>query len=304
MACNQETSDCIGGGAGDASGREPLRIAPESDPQENFEMDLGLKDKVVLVTAASQGIGRAVAEAFADEGSKVAITARRAADVQNAAAEIGKGTAAEVIGIAADSTKLDDIVRTVDETVKRFRTIHVLVNNAGGAGAFASFEDLTDENWLDILNLNLMSAVRATRAVLPHMQRQKWGRIINISSESATQPDAFMPHYNASKAAMNNLTKSLSKAYAKDGILVNTVSPAFIMTPLLAAMMQKMANQQGITNQEAVDRFLAGNRPHIELKRPGESEEVASAVVYLASQRASFITGANLRVDGGSVASL
>lgn len=204
----------------------------------------------------------------------------------------------------ADASKADDNVHMVDEAVRRFGTIHVLVNNAGGVGAFASFQDLSDQDWLNVINLNIMSAVRATRAVLPHMQRQKWGRIVNISSESGTQPDAAMPHYNASKAAMNNLTKSLSKAYAKDGILVNTVSPAFIMTPLLSSMAQKMAEEQGISFQQAVDGFLATNRPHIELKRAGESEEVASAVVFLASQRASFITGANLRVDGGSVASV
>ncbi len=99
--------------------------------------------------------------------------------------------------------------------MKRFGTIHVLVNNAGGVQAFASFNDLTDDDWLAVLNLNLMSAVRSTRAVLPYMQQQKWGRIINISSESGTQPDAFMPHYSASKAAVNNLTKSLSEPHCR-----------------------------------------------------------------------------------------
>ena len=189
--------------------------------------------------------------------------------------------------------------------MKRFGTIHVLVNNAGGVQAFASFNDhLTDDDWLAVLNLNLMSAVRSTRAVLPYMQQQKWGRIINISSESGTQPDAFMPHYNASKAAINNLTKSLSKAYGTDGILVNTVSPAFIMTPLVAEMMATVARERGVTPQEAHAQFLANNRPHIELRRPGRIEEVAAAAVFLASERASFITGTNLRVDGGSVASL
>lgn len=267
-------------------------------------MDLGLKDKVVLVTAASQGIGRAIAEAFAAEKSKVAITARGGDHIKKAAQEIGQSSGTEVIGLAADASKAEDNIRMVDEVVRRFGTVHVLVNNAGGVGAFASFDQLADENWLDVLNLNVMSAVRATRAALPYMQRQKWGRVINISSESGTQPDAAMPHYNASKAAINNLTKSLSKAYAKDGILVNTVSPAFIMTPLLQDMLQKMAQEQGVSFQQAVDGFLATNRPHIELKRPGEPEEVASAVVFLASERASFITGANLRLDGGSVASV
>ncbi len=267
-------------------------------------MELGLKGKVVLVTGASQGIGRAIAEAFAAEGSRVAITARGADELQKAVREISERSGTEVIGIAADASKAADNIRMVDEAVKRFGTVHVLVNNAGGVGAFAAFHDLTDENWLDILNLNVMSAVRASRAVLPYMQKQKWGRIINISSESATQPDGFMPHYNASKAAMNNLTKSLSKAYATDGILVNTVSPAFIMTPLLSNVLQKMANEQGTSLEEAIAHFLANNRPHIEVKRPGEPKEVASAVVFLASEQASFITGTNLRVDGGSVASV
>jgi NAD(P)-dependent dehydrogenase (short-subunit alcohol dehydrogenase family) len=197
-----------------------------------------------------------------------------------------------------------DIARMVEETVRRFGSVHVLVNNAGGVGAFAPFDQLTDDDWLQILNFNVMSAVRAVRAVLPYMQKQKWGRIVNISSESGTQPDAFMPHYNASKAALNNLTKSLSKAYAQDGILVNTVSPAFIMTPLVSDMLGKMAREQQLSPEDLTKQFLAINRPHIELKRPGESEEVAAAVVFLASEQASFITGTNLRVDGGSVASI
>lgn len=267
-------------------------------------MDLGLKNKVVLITAASQGIGRAVAEAFAAEGSKVAITARNAERVQKVASEIANSSGAEVVGIVSDAMKPDDNLRMVEEVVKRFGTVHVLVNNAGGVGAFAAFQDLSDQDWLDVFTLNVMSAVRATRAVLPHMHRQNWGRIVNVSSESGTQPDAFMPHYNASKGALNTFTKSLSKALAQDGILVNTVSPAFIMTPLVADFLEKMAKEQGTSPREATAQFLEKNRPHIELKRLGESEEVASAVVYLASERASFITGANLRVDGGSVASV
>jgi 3-oxoacyl-[acyl-carrier protein] reductase len=267
-------------------------------------MELGLKNKVVLVTGGSKGIGRAVAEAFAAEGAKVALAARNAEEVRRVAAEIGKKSGADTLGIAADVMQAQDISRMVEETVRRFGSVHVLVNNAGGVGAFAPFDQLTDDDWFEILNFNVISAVRAVRAVLPHMRKQKWGRIINISSESGTQPDAFMPHYNASKAALNNLTKSLSKAYAQEGILVNTVSPAFIMTPLVSDMLGKMAREQQISPEELTKQFLAINRPHIELKRPGESEEVAAAVVFLASEKASFITGTNLRVDGGSVASV
>ena len=180
--------------------------------------------------------------------------------MQKTARAISAATKAEVIAITADASKAEDNRRMVDETVKRFGTIHVLVNNAGGVGAFAAFHDLTDDDWLDIFNLNVLSAVRATRAALPHMQKQKWGRIINISSESGTQPDGFMPHYNASKAAMNNLTKSLSKAYATEGILVNTVSPAFIMTPLLSSMLQKLAAEQGVSAGRG-DCGISGEEP-------------------------------------------
>ncbi|HEY1731510.1 MAG TPA: SDR family oxidoreductase [Terriglobales bacterium] len=267
-------------------------------------MELGLKNKVVLVTGASKGIGKAIAMGFAAEGAKIAIAARNRADLEKAANEIVKSSGAEVMSVTADSTRADDITRMTNEVVQHFGTVHVLVNNAGGAGAMAPFESLTDDDWLQALNFNVLSAVRTTRAVLPYMQKQKWGRIINISSESGTQPDAFMPHYNASKAALNNLTKSLSKAYAVDGILVNAVSPAFIMTPLVFDLLQKMAKDQGQSPEQMTAQFLANNRPHIELKRPGESQEVASAVVFLASEQASFITGTNLRVDGGSVASI
>jgi NAD(P)-dependent dehydrogenase (short-subunit alcohol dehydrogenase family) len=152
--------------------------------------------------------------------------------------------------------------------------------------------------------LNVLSAVKATRAVLPHMQAAKWGRIVNIASESGIQPDAAMPHYNASKAALINLTKSLSKAYGKDGILVNAVSPAFIMTPLVAQMMEDQAKQSGGTREEAEAAFLKENRPNIVLKRSGTADETAGLVAFLASEQASFITGANYRVDGGSVASI
>jgi len=136
------------------------------------------------------------------------------------------------------------------------------------------------------------------------MKARKSGRIVNISSESAVQPDAMMPHYNASKGALNTLTKSLSKAFAPYGILVNAVSPAFIRTPLVQEMLERMAREQGMTVEAAQAAFLAQNRPHIELKRPGTPEEVANAVVFIASGAASFITGTNLRVDGGSVASV
>jgi 3-oxoacyl-[acyl-carrier protein] reductase len=266
-------------------------------------MNLGLQEKVVLVTGASKGLGKAIAEAFAAEGSRVALTARNQREPEQIVQEIQQRDG-QAIALAADLTNANTINHLVAETIAHFGTVHVLVNNAGSIGRFAAFEELSDDDWANLFNVNLFSAVRITRAVLPAMRKQHWGRIINMASESGIQPDPEMPHYNTSKAAMINLTKSLSKAYAKDGILVNTISPAFIKTPLVEHMLADQAAIKRITVQQAEEEFLCHNRPHIELGRAGKPEEVAAAVVFLASEAASFITGANLRVDGGSVASV
>ena len=266
-------------------------------------MELGLGGKAVLVTGSSKGIGRSIALAFAREGCQVAINGRHASELE-AAADQMRATGATVHVVVADVTQAEGARRAVVETVGRFGTLHVLVNNAGGIGRFAAFDELSDEEWLDVFRLNVLSAVRATRAALPYMQKQKWGRIINISSESGTQPDPLMPHYNASKSALNSLTKSLSKAYGKDGILINTVSPAFIRTPLVEEMFQQQSRARGVSVDEIERVLLREFRPNIVLGRAGRSDETAGIVVFLASEQASFITGSNYRVDGGSVASL
>jgi 3-oxoacyl-[acyl-carrier protein] reductase len=266
-------------------------------------MELGLKGKVVVVTGSSKGIGRSIAEAFAREGAQVVINSRNAKELDATAGEM-RYAGASVLAVASDVTTAEGARRPIEEAVRKFGTVHVLVNNAGGAGRFGTFDDLTDEEWMDVYNLNVLSAVRATRAAVPHMQRQKWGRIINISSESGVQPDPMMPHYNASKSALNSLTKSLSKAYGKDNILVNTVSPAFIRTPLLDGFFERTAKDRGVSVDEAERILLREFRPNILLGRAGKPEETAGICVFLGSEQASFITGSNYRVDGGSVASL
>ena len=266
-------------------------------------MELGLAGKAVLVTGSSKGIGRSIAAAFAREGCNVVINGRHATELEAAAAAM-RSASGTVHAVLADVTEAEGAKRAVEETVRRFGTIHVLVNNAGGVGRFAPFAELTDDEWLDVFKLNVLSAVRAARAALPFMQKQKWGRIINISSESGTQPDPIMPHYNASKSALNSFTKSLSKAYGKDGILINTVSPAFIRTPLVEEMFEQQAKARGVSADEVEQILLREFRPNIVLGRAGRSDETAGVVVFLASEQASFITGSNYRVDGGSVASL
>lgn len=259
-------------------------------------MDLGLKDKVAIVTGGTGGIGRAIAETLAQEGARVAVLGRKAEEADKVAAEI-RGA----MGVAADLTREADAEAAIDTVVKRLGTVHVLVNVAGGVSKFGSFDDIADADWQKDLDLNLLSAVRMTRAVLPAMRGQKWGRIINVASEDGIQPYPDVPNYACAKAALLALTKSLSKLLAKDGILVNTVSPAFIMTPLVERMLTEKADEDGSDFDGALKSFLSEKRPHIELERPGRPEEVAAAVAFLASEQASFILGANLRVDGGSV---
>ncbi len=265
-------------------------------------MDLGLKDKVAIVSGASKGIGKAIALELAREGCRVVLCARGEENLREAAGEVGK--VGDALAVPADVTKPEEVEKLVEEAVVHYGRIDILVNNAGGVGRPATFEELSDEEWAEVLDLNLLSAVRLTRAALPYMREQGWGRVINVASESGIQPDPYMPHYNASKAALINLTKSLSKAYGPEGILVNVVSPAFVMTPLVEGMIAEEAQKRGISTEEAEEIFLEEGRPNIVVGRAGTSEETAAVVAFLASERASFVAGSNYRVDGGSVASI
>ncbi len=266
-------------------------------------MELELEDKVVLISGASRGIGKAIATAFAAEGARLVLCARGREALDAVAGDLAKqGT--DVLAVAADLMQAAQAERVVDAARERFGTVHVLINNAGGVGSFGAFHEVSDEQWNEILDLNLMTAVRLTRLVLPLMQRQRFGRIVNIASESGIQPDPFMPHYNAAKAALVNLSKSLSKAYARDGILVNAVSPAMTRTENVDGLLREQARDRGVSVEQATVAFLKELRPNIVLDRPADPAEVASVVVFLASAAASFVTGANYRVDGGSVASL
>ena len=267
-------------------------------------MDLGLKSKVALVTGASRGIGAAIAERLREEGCRLALIARDERQLQQFAAGLAGSHADEVLVLAGDVTSAAHIDTAVATTLHRFGRVDIAVNNAGGAESFAAFDDLTDDQFRRTWELNFLSAVRVIRAVLPTMRENKWGRISNISSESATQPDALAADYNCAKGALNTLTKTLSKAYAAEGVLVNTVSPAFTLTPLLRTFIENAAAAQSVSFDEAQAALLKSFRPHIEVKRPGKPEEVAAAVAFLASHLAGFINGTNLRVDGGSVASV
>jgi NAD(P)-dependent dehydrogenase (short-subunit alcohol dehydrogenase family) len=252
-----------------------------------------------LVTGGSVGIGKAIAQRLATDGYPVAVCARDEAALEAAAADI----AGETLAIPTDVTETDEVDQFVSETVDAFGGIDVVVNNAGIIGGLEPFDAVDASDWHEVFDVNVYGAVRVTRTALPHL-REGGGNVVNVASESGIQPDPVMPHYNASKAALLNLTKSLSKAYADDGIRVNAVSPATTRTPMVEAMFEEMADEQGISVEEAEQQFLAEERPHIVLQRTAEPDEIANVVSFLVSEDASFVTGANYRVDGGSVASM
>ncbi len=263
-------------------------------------MDYGLQGRTAVVTGADSGMGLAIAKMLLEEGARVLISDKAEDGIE--AARQGLAAGGEVHAFAADLTQDASVRRLRDAALERLGQVDILVNAAGITGPTGSFHEIGDEAWLGTLQIDLMGAVRAVRAFVPHMMERGYGRIVLFGSEDAEQPYPDELPYCAAKAAVLNLSKGLSKAYAKHGILVNAVSPAFIATPMTDAMMQKRAKEQGGGFEGAVDSFLKEERPTLELRRRGEAEEVAAAVLFLCSRQASFITGANLRIDGGSVA--
>jgi NAD(P)-dependent dehydrogenase (short-subunit alcohol dehydrogenase family) len=265
-------------------------------------MDLGLAGKVAVITGGDSGIGKATAQRLAHEGASVAVIDKTSESLEQAVKELDKF--GDILAIQADLTKLDEVENAKQQILDRFGTVHILVHAAGITGASKEFLDLSDQDWYDTINVDLMATVRTCRAFIPAMREAGWGRVILLSSEDAVQPYPEEMPYCACKAGVLNLAKNLSKAYAQDGVLVNTVSPAYIATPMTDTMMEKRSQQMGVSLDQAIASFLEQNRPHLELKRRGRPEEVADVITFLCSERSSFVLGANWRVDGGSVASI
>lgn len=259
-------------------------------------MDLGLTGKVALVTGGSYGIGRAIALRLAEEGARVAICARREDVLREAASEIEEKTGGEVLPVVADVSRLEDIERFVALSLQRFGRIDILVNNAGSTSA-NFFGDVTDEMWYQDLDLKLMAAVRLCRLCIPEMKKVGGGRIINITMVRAKQPGPRSVPTSVSRAAGMALTKALSKDYAADNILVNTVCLGVIRS----GQWERRYEQQKDRYAD-IEEFYRENAKEIPLKRFGEPGEVADLVAFLASSRASYITGDAINIDGGSAA--
>lgn len=265
-------------------------------------MELGIKGKVAVITGGDSGIGRATAKLLADEGVKIALLDKTTEQLKETVEEVQK--VGEAFPIKADLRNLDEVKAAKDQVLKQYGSVDILVNCAGITGATGDFMEISDEDWLETLEVDLMSAVRLCRTFIPLMQESGWGRVVLVASEDAVQPYIDEMPYCAAKAGVLNFAKNLSKAYAEDGVLVNSVAPAFIATPMTDAMMEQRAEKLGTDKEGAIATFLKEKRPHLELKRRGKAQEVAAVITFLCSQQSSFVVGANYRVDGGSVASI
>jgi len=258
-------------------------------------MDLGIAGKTAIIAAASKGIGKAVALGLAAEGANIAICARSTADLHKTASEIESSCPrANVLPVSADVTSSQDVKRLVQQTADRFGRIDILITNAGGppSGRFMGF---TDDDWENAVKLNLLSTVRICREVVPHMKKQGKGRIVNLVSIAAKQPIEGLILSNSIRAAVIGLAKTLSQELAADNILVNSICPGWILTDRLVSMIQKRAESQGKSYEDALSAVTAD----IPLHRCGTPEEVAALAVFLASEKAGYITGTTILVDGG-----
>jgi 3-oxoacyl-[acyl-carrier protein] reductase len=262
-------------------------------------LDLGIKDRVAIVTGSSQGIGKAIATSLAKEGAKTVICARSPEKLRSAAKDIEKITNTTILPVQIDLKKKKDIEILVKKTVDTFDNVDILVNNTGGVPP-QLFLETTEKDWQEALDLLLMSTLNCCYEVLPYMKEQKWGRIINMTSFAAKQPEERLVFSNAIRAGILGLTKTLSNELAEEDILVNAVCPGWTLTKRVVELAQSVADNRGISSEAVVDEWAK----QIPMKRLAKPEEIANLVVFLASKQASYITGTVMQVDGGYVKSV
>jgi 3-oxoacyl-[acyl-carrier protein] reductase len=262
-------------------------------------MDLGLKGRVAAVAAASRGLGRACAEALAAEGAAVAVCGRDEARIREAAADIAARTGARTLAFVADVAVPGECQAFVEAAAGEFGRLDILVTNTGGPKP-GGFDAVSDADWEQAYRLTLANVVQLVRAAAPHMKRNRWGRIVNITSLSAKQPVDGLVLSNAFRPAIAGLAKTLANELGRDGILVNNVCPGYTRTDRLEELAQVRARAAGSTPE----RILAEMAQALPVGRVAEPAELAAVVAFLCSERASYVTGATIPVDGGAVRGL
>ena len=263
-------------------------------------MDLGIKGRSAIVTGGSRGIGRETARQFLEEGARVTICGRTAETVNKARDELASATGGEIQAVVADMTNEADIARLVDAAKQRYGTVDILVNNAGQmySGRFAV---LTDEGLKTQFETKIFGFMRMIRRVYPIMKAQKWGRIVNLIGGAGKEPDPYMFGSGIANSGLLNITKSLSTEFGEDNVLVNAVCPGWVDTNLWQRNAQGLAQELGAKTEEEARRQAARKNS---LNRFGKPEELANAIVFLCSERSSYITGVSLNLDGGRLKGL
>jgi len=257
-------------------------------------MDLGLRDRVALVCGASKGLGKAVALGLAQEGARLAVCSRSGENIGRAAGEIRQETGAEVLPLKADLSSAAEARAFFNQALAHYGKVDVLVTNAGGPPSLP-FTEITDAHWEEAFHLTLMSAAILIREAIPPMQAQKYGRIVNLTSVAVKQPILGLILSNALRTGLVGLSKTLSSIYGPDNILINNVCPGYTLTERVRELSEVVAKRQNTTPAAVIQSW----EQEIPLGRLGRPEELADLVVFLASERASYITGATIQVDGG-----
>jgi len=258
-------------------------------------MDLGIRGRTALITAASRGIGRACALTLAREGANIVISARGNEDLQAAAADIRSKSEASVVAVSADVTRPDDIRKLVSAANESFGHVDILVA-IGGSPPMGSMADIREDQFRDAFEMTVMPLVRLLNAVLPSMRKNKWGRVVTVQSRSVREPISDLVLSNATRPGAAGLIKHLSLEAAADGVLMNTVLPGRIAT-------HRLRNAAGRSGQSPSE-FMASQAKDLPIRRLGEAQEVADVVVFLASERAGYVTGVAVPVDGGLIRSI
>jgi 3-oxoacyl-[acyl-carrier protein] reductase len=261
-------------------------------------MDLGLRDRVVLITGATRGIGADVALGFAEEGARVAICARTEADLEAKASEISRATGATVAGIPVDLSRRGEPERLVERVVERFGRLDVLVNSAGVAPG-GGIEELSDDDWERGIQLKLLGLVRCTRAAIPVMRRQGGGRIVNVVGNDGVKCAYWEIVPAICCAAELIFTATLAEQYGPEGISINAVNPGPVETGLMHGLFEQVARRRGLTVEQVIDAHV--DSIPLKLGRIAEPREVTNVVLFLASERASFVNGVAVNIDGGQM---